>query len=105
MPKVLFEIKLPVRIKKKTNIYVSSCDVLDIHSQGNSEEEAKQNLIEALKLFITTCFERGTLDAALKDCGFQVRKIPMKFPFKHQDFVTVPIPFNARGTCLSECRV
>jgi len=32
--------------------------------------EAKKNLVDALLLFVTTCFEMGTLDAVMKECGY-----------------------------------
>ena len=103
MARVYFQIKVPIKIKKKGDVYVSSCDVLDVHTQGYSEREAKGNLVEALKLFLVTCFERGTLDVVMRDCGFQPMKARMK-PIKDHRFVTVPIPFTATGNCLTECR-
>jgi len=106
MFRVEFSVKLPFKVKKKRNLYISSCNVLDIHSQGYSEAEAKQNIKEAVRLFITTSFEMGTLDSVLKQCGFQARKVTLKAlkPIKDHGFITVPIPFNAKGVCLSECR-
>lgn len=71
MPTAVFQITLPAKIKKKKDRYVSSCDVLDVHSQGYSEEEAKRNIIEAVRLFLTTCFEMGILNETLEECGFQ----------------------------------
>ena len=58
-----------------------------------TEEEAKKNMIEAIRLFIVSCFEKGTLDAVLKECGFKPIKKIMHTP-KYHKFVTVPIPFN-----------
>jgi len=51
MSKIQIDIKLPVKIVKKEKWYVSSCPVLDIYSQGNTEEEANSNIIEALTIF------------------------------------------------------
>ena len=104
MPRAVFQITLPARIKKKKDRYVSSCDVLDIHSQGYSEEEARQNLAEAIRLFIISCYERGTLDEALKECGFRALRAPAK-PVRETEFVTVPIPFSTRSHWARECRV
>ncbi|MEK7757801.1 MAG: type II toxin-antitoxin system HicB family antitoxin, partial [Planctomycetota bacterium] len=39
-------------IEREGNGYVSQCPELDIASQGNSIEEARGNLIEALELFL-----------------------------------------------------
>jgi len=73
MFRVEFSVKLPFKVKKKGDLYISSCNVLDV----------------------------------LKQCGFQARKVTLKSlkPIKDHGFITVPIPFNAKGACLSECRV
>jgi predicted RNase H-like HicB family nuclease len=41
-------------IEKEGNLYVSLCPELDIASQGETVEEAKANLTEALELFFET---------------------------------------------------
>ena len=38
-------------IEQEGNGYVALCPELDIASQGNSVEQAKRNLVEALELF------------------------------------------------------
>jgi len=44
-------------IEKEDDIYVSLCPELDIASQGETPEEAKANLIEALELFFEAASE------------------------------------------------
>lgn len=44
-------------IEKEENMYVSLCPELDIASQGETLEEAKSNLIEAIELFFETASE------------------------------------------------
>jgi predicted RNase H-like HicB family nuclease len=44
--------KFTVIIEKEDNGYVSLCPELDIASQGDSIEEAKENLKEAIELFL-----------------------------------------------------
>jgi len=39
-------------INREENGYVSLCPELDIASQGNTVEEARNNLVEALELFL-----------------------------------------------------
>ena len=102
--KVEIKIKLPVSTKKKAKGFVSYCPVLDVYSQGSTEKEAKKNIMEALKLFLISCFERGTLDVVLKECGFEAVRKAMKWPCDH-GFVTVPIPFNVKSHSSSKCRV
>jgi len=44
--------QLTAVIEREGNGYVSLCPELDIASQGNTIEEARVNLIEALQLFL-----------------------------------------------------
>jgi predicted RNase H-like HicB family nuclease len=52
------------------NRWVTGCPKLDLFSQGESEEEAKRFLQEAIALWVEDCFERGTLEQALQESGF-----------------------------------
>ena len=52
------QISLTAIIEKEGNEYVSFCPELDIASQGKSATEAKQNLVEALELFLNTLQKR-----------------------------------------------
>jgi predicted RNase H-like HicB family nuclease len=63
-------IKLPIKIRKKGSWFLASCSSLDVVTQGETQEQAKKNIGEALYLFFRSCIERGTLDAVLKQCGF-----------------------------------
>ena len=68
---VSFKMQLTAGIKKEeSDLYVSYCPVLDLYSQGGTEKEAKNNIIEAVGLFIQTACEAGTLKDVLADCGF-----------------------------------
>ncbi len=102
---VTVNLKVPFVIHKKKKWFVASCPVLDVHSQGETEEQAKKNLGEALYLFFVSCFERGTLDEVLKKCGFKVqheiRKKTLSL-MRKESFINVPIPFYIPGH-LHEC--
>jgi len=50
--------KLTAIIEREGNGYVSLCPELDIASQGDSVEQARDNLLEALELF----FESASSD-------------------------------------------
>ena len=94
--RVKFEVEVPIEIKKRKKWFLASCHVLDVHSQGETEAKARKNLVEALQLFITSCFERGTLDAVLKQCGFVPApiKTEKKAPrLQKEDYLNIPIPF------------
>ena len=88
---------LPAKIIKKRDIFISHCPTLDVCSQGNTEEEAKHNLIEAITAFVISCFNRGTLEEVLKDCGFSPINDAAKKQVKSRgvDYIDVPIPLIA----------
>jgi predicted RNase H-like HicB family nuclease len=51
--------------------WVASCPKLEVVSQGKTEEQARAALKEAIELWIESCFERHTLEEALRECGFE----------------------------------
>ncbi len=81
-------------LRREGRWYFAHCPPLDVTTQGRTESEAKENLIEASQLFIMSCLERGTLDQALKELGF----VPLKqgtLRLPADSFrVTVPVPFR-----------
>src|SRR5437867_11651143 len=93
---VRMELIVPAVVRKKGKWYVSSCPLLDVHSQGRTEQEAKHNLIEALVEFLLSCFERGTLNELLREAGC----VPVAEAPRHAapvprgaQPVRVPLPF------------
>ena len=46
--------QLTAIIERETNGYVALCAELDIASQGDTVEEARRNLVEAVELFFET---------------------------------------------------
>ncbi len=76
---------------------VASCPPLDVYSQGKTEAQAKKNLVEALSLFLESCHERGTLDAVLKECGFDKIAFPIKAPALKTKYVEVPMLLMANA--------
>jgi predicted RNase H-like HicB family nuclease len=67
---IRFNISVPIDIRQEGDMFYASCRPFDVHSQGNTEDRVKVNIVEALQLFIESCFERGVLDQVLKECGF-----------------------------------
>lgn len=68
------EISLCLRctVRRDTgNRWITGCPALDLFSQGKTEAEAKRCLEEAIGLWVDDCLERGTLDQALREVGFQ----------------------------------
>lgn len=99
MKRVDISVRLPFKIQKKKGWFLASCPVLDVHSQGDTEEEAKKNLGEAVSLFLISCFERGTLDEVLKSCGFRPGRHvrPLKMPAAGTIDVSLPFLVNQAG--------
>ncbi|MEK6651481.1 MAG: type II toxin-antitoxin system HicB family antitoxin [Nitrospirota bacterium] len=101
MTRALLQVKLPISIKKKEGLFIVCCPPLDLWSQGRTEAEARKNIEEAIKLFIITCIEKGTLDAVMTECGFKLSKaVFKKFPKDHK-YVNVPIPFSIPAAAAS----
>jgi hypothetical protein len=79
--------------------------VLDVFSQGMTKEEAKRNLEDALKLFLISCHERGTLDSVLKECGFSLTTDTSSLVEEDEDsFVKVPLYFDAPDRNPAQCQ-
>lgn len=98
--KALF--RLPFNVRQEGVWFYSCCPVLDVSSQGHTHDEAISNLIEALQLYIESCFRRGTLDEVLRESGFE-------FDESHDEeeegeYVDVPISLVARGHAEARAR-
>ena len=55
------ELIFTVVIRKELNQYSSWCSELDVASQGNTIEEARINIKEAVALHVETMIENGDL--------------------------------------------
>ena len=69
-PFARFDMKVPVKVFPEGEMFISHCPVFDVSSQGDSEEEAKANIVDALTGFIMVCYEMGTIFDVLKEAGF-----------------------------------
>ena len=102
---VKIEIKVPVKITEKDNVFVSHCPVLDVASQRNTAQEARENFVEAVTAFLLTCFDMGTLAEVLKSCGSEhvEPSTVSHFPATDDaDLIDIPLPFiidNSSAEC------
>lgn len=92
---IQFQISVPAEVRPDQVGHVSYCPPLDIYSQGPTRETALENLVEAIQLFFESCYERGTLDKVLRDCGFEPEK--EFIPTEGEQMVAVPLSLVARG--------
>ena len=65
--RIAMEFKVPARIRKKGKWFISSCPLLDVHSQGGTRGESEHNLVEALASFLISCYKRETLGEVLRE--------------------------------------
>ena len=93
--RIRIELSVPAEVRQDGRHFVSFCPPFDVYSQGSDEETALANLVEALQLFIESCFSRGTLEQTLKDCGFEPDTDPELVEDGHM--VRVPFPLVASG--------
>ena len=59
-------------IWKAGNVYVSYCPQFDVSSCGDTLEEARKMLKEAVSLFIEGARGLGTLQTILEEAGFEL---------------------------------
>lgn len=59
-----------VSIWKEGNQFIAHAMPLDVMSCGNTTDEARKALDEAVHLFLETAEEMGTLEEILEECGY-----------------------------------
>jgi predicted RNase H-like HicB family nuclease len=64
------EISLRVEIFKEEDSYVALSPELNVSSYGETIEDAKRSLREALEAFLEECEKMGTLEDVLEESGF-----------------------------------
>jgi len=65
------EIEYHVQIWKEGDQFIAHAMPLDVASSGSSPEEARQALDEAVRLFLRTAADHGTLNEVLEDAGYK----------------------------------
>ena len=66
MTKITFK----VEVFREGNVYVAICSELDVSSFGDTVDEAKKSLLEAVEAFLEECERMGTLEEVLEEAGF-----------------------------------
>jgi len=64
------------RTFKEGEVYVSLCPELNVSSFGDTIDEAKASLKEAVEAFVEECEVMGTLERVLEEAGFDRRSEP-----------------------------
>lgn len=68
MQKVTFR----AEIFKEDNVFVALAPELNVSSFGESIEEARQSLNEAIEAFVEECEDMGTLEDVMAEAGFSL---------------------------------
>lgn len=95
MPKMTMNVNVPVEHRKEGDVIVAFCPLLDIASQGCTEQEANSNLVEAIGLFLVTSIEMGTFSQVIKDCGFRTNNLNQQATDNDGEHLNVVLPFIA----------
>lgn len=66
---VLFNLKFATRYDERASVHVGYCPALGIYSQGQTEPQAENAIVNAAKLFIITCYGRDILHRVLRERG------------------------------------
>jgi predicted RNase H-like HicB family nuclease len=72
MQEVSMDIHLVYRAEvfKEDGQFVAICPELNVSSFGDSVEEARKSLREAIDLFLEECESMGSIEAVLRESGF-----------------------------------
>jgi predicted RNase H-like HicB family nuclease len=68
---VNLSVRLEAAFRQEGGCWLAWCLPLDVMTQAETKEEAFQSLKEAVGLWFESCIERGVLDEALSEVGFQ----------------------------------
>jgi predicted RNase H-like HicB family nuclease len=72
-------LSVKIEIFKEGDVYIALSPELNISSFGETIEEAKASIGEAIEAFIEECERMGTLEAVLEESGFSQSKDSWKY--------------------------
>jgi len=64
------KVEFTAEIFREDEVYVALCPELNVSSFGDSVDEAKKSLVEAVTAFLEECKAMGTLEEVLEEAGF-----------------------------------
>ena len=68
---VNLSVRLEAAFRQEGECWLAWCLPLDVMTQAETKEAAFESLKEAVALWFESCVERGVLDEALSEVGFQ----------------------------------
>ncbi len=76
-------IHLKIEVFREDDVYVALAPELNVSSFGETIEDAKASLKEAIEGFVEECERIGTLDEVLEESGFQKVKLIRRSAYGH----------------------
>ncbi len=70
MPRANLNIEYTIQIWREADQFIAHAMPLDVMSSGQTPEDARQALDEAVRLFLLTAAEIGTLDLLMEETGY-----------------------------------
>lgn len=64
------QLSVPIEVFKEGDVYVALASHLNVSSFGDSIDDARESLKEAILAFLEECAEIGSLDQVLEESGF-----------------------------------
>ena len=86
------ELILTMIVRKEREKYSSWCPELDVASQGDTIEEARRNLQEAVELHVETMVQEGELNQLLSTIGLTQRDLKKDVLFSESFSGSLEIP-------------
>lgn len=74
MPRISYNISLPVVILKEGKHFVAYTPALDVATSGKTYEQVKERFTEIVEIFLEELVEKGTLNKVLSELGWQRRQ-------------------------------
>lgn len=69
---ITLQVRLRAFVRKETKArWIAVCPSVAVASQGNSVDDAKRSLRDAVELWFESCIERGVLDQAMREVNFR----------------------------------
>jgi predicted RNase H-like HicB family nuclease len=87
------DLSFTVHIFKEGDTFVAYVPALDVSSCGATDEDARRNIRDALRAFLETSAEMGTLDEVLQESGYVLHDGQWEDPeFVSLDRLAISIP-------------
>lgn len=93
-----YQAKLSVVFFKENGKFIAYCPPLDLSSCGNTFEQTKDRIAEAIDVFLQETIKMGTFNDVLQDCGWKKAARPKThweppvYVGEVQQEVQLPIP-------------